>query len=70
MNWISIKDRTPEELGVYLVVNTAIPAYIFKATWYLDGFKADTCCIKMPYYHAVVTHWMPLPEAPEKKDKE
>lgn len=58
--WISVKDRLPEEekevlcylgnaLGKGLIV-----AFRRHGDWYFDGWKCPT-----------VTHWMPLPEPPK-----
>lgn len=54
--WISVHDRLPEMSGEYLVAT--VTGYVgvrhFYVTW-PRSFQADT-----------VTHWMPLPEPPEK----
>lgn len=55
--WISVRDRLPEENGDYLV---ALDDGYIGVTWYSadEGFDlwADA---------GEVTHWMPLPEPPE-----
>ena len=51
--WISVKDRLPEQFGKYLVVCKGIDIAqirLWEGTW--DSF-------------AEVTHWMPLPELPK-----
>lgn len=63
--WISVKDRLPEQKGEYLV--TYHPCY-----WDhvheeirvgLDTFRGKSSWAKKKYQR--VTHWMPLPESPE-----
>ena len=66
MDWISVKDKLPDEKGEYLVV--------YHPCWYrdnvswdvtkvgLDSFRGKTTWAKNKYQH--VTHWMPLPEPP------
>jgi hypothetical protein len=68
-NWISVKDRLPEEEGWYLVYTTPNSEYksinkaMFCKGYALGNFE--------PYWHgagghwANVTHWMPLPEPPK-----
>lgn len=66
MKWIDVKDQTPDRNGLYLVsyhgvylpsmldIDTAIWSQKTK-TWNLSSHKEGT-----------VTHWIPLPEPPEK----
>ncbi len=57
MNWISVKDRLPEE-GYYLVFikNPGPFKYIYVAYYYGDNeWNVD----------GEVTHWKPLPEPPK-----
>lgn len=73
--WISVKDRLPEESGTYLTVDmdTEIPymrTLDYSAKWhgwnccnYLDDEKQAKA------YEMNVTHWMPLPDAPEVDDE-
>jgi hypothetical protein len=69
--WISVKDRLPEKSGKYLTIDmdraypTMYPIH-YSAKWrgwncldYTDG-KLEA---RMHEMH--VTHWMPLPDAPE-----
>ena len=65
--WISVKDRLPEERGSYLVFE---PEFI-------DSELASWSVLVARYYEtdktfnynfqvlSNVTHWMPLPEPPE-----
>ena len=66
--WISVKDRVPKNSGRYLVVtrnkhdggtSIAITAYIKCkiGEWWSND------------YVYIVTHWMPLPEPPKKKER-
>lgn len=69
MNWISVKDRLPDENDDVLIydgngVSAATfdpPSKFHKGRWWLDG----ETCIDMEY----VTHWMPLPPAPTGEQK-
>lgn len=61
MEWISVEDRLPDQVGCYLTCykdeEIAIAAYWphFKIRWmYLDIEKSID-----------PTHWMPLPEPPK-----
>ena len=64
--WISVKDRLPEESGTYLAYTEYI-IYVLKYSAIhklfnvYDSFEEETAqklCIN-------VTHWMPLPEPPK-----
>lgn len=61
--WISVKDRMPEE-DVYVLAHNGVAPFIAAYTtnpskrWYaISGF---TIC---------PTHWMPLPESPKEEEK-
>ena len=56
MNWISVKDKLPEEDGSCLIV---IQPDIGKAWVKITDYCVDE---KLAPY---VTHWMPLPDPPE-----
>ncbi len=59
--WISVKERLPEEFENVLVANRRGKHYdIDKAWWSGSGFSR---CAKGSYRN--VTHWMPLPEPPK-----
>jgi hypothetical protein len=62
--WISVKDWLPEESGYYLVCN--------KAGWITDMHFSAKHQLWNVHDHSrnlenkiAVTHWMPLPDAPE-----
>ena len=66
--WISVKDRLPPPLEVVVLVVPTTKIYrkiwqgiieenmVDEIEWYADGFNVK---------RGVVTHWMPLPEAPK-----
>ena len=58
--WISVKDRSPEEEGLYLVavVNDHERRYS-KTAWYHGHGNW--------FLHQKVTHWMALPEPPKEE---
>ena len=68
--WISVKDRLPEEYGWYLVVtNGEVLAakrdpFLFRDIWNCDG-TGGFAIIK----DDEVTHWMPMPPAPKLGNK-
>lgn len=53
MNWISVKDRLPDEDGRYLVVENHLYRWVGVSTMRNGEFD-------MP-----VEYWMPLPELPK-----
>jgi len=71
MEWISVKDRLPEEplqtiivsnrkkvcIAVYSIVNIVVIAYYrLNGEWYCSEYES------LPWK---ITHWMPLPSLPE-----
>lgn len=64
MEWISVKDRLPEESGLYLTYggiyyNEKTKSEFLKVVRFKNNFICDfNPC-------AYVTHWMPLPEPPK-----
>lgn len=70
--WISVKDRLPERNKLVLVraVSTARGGNItfvgaYDGFWFLQT-AADTIGLTIQYD---ITHWMPLPEPPERDDE-
>ena len=67
MEWISVKDRLPNErIMPVLAFNGTAPIYnqhVFQATWFGQDkyFLANDRALK---YLGEITHWMPLPEPP------
>jgi hypothetical protein len=66
MNWISVKDRLPEEWSDVIVTDGInVNAGYFGGTWKEDGGVE-----KSGFYEyengieGLITHWMPMPEPP------
>lgn len=79
MNWISVKDRLPEDEGYYLVrvYYSDIEHCAFEVYgWYKGSFIYWAGGMELPVginthgenIPMKVTHWMPLPELPEVED--
>jgi hypothetical protein len=64
-DWISVKDRLPEEDDYYLLANetNVFTDFVFEQEIFLRG-KAAYYNIEKRSGHRF-THWMPLPEPPE-----
>ena len=66
LNWISVDDKLPDENGDYLVfgksyLGSCIYHCDYFDTKYQDWYK---------YPHGQVTHWMLLPDPPDREDGE
>lgn len=65
--WISVKDALPEDRNLYLVRQLIGQreyfniAYIFEDDWYEQ--RGGYLRLES------ITHWMPLPEPPEKEEE-
>lgn len=62
--WISVKERLPENDGSYLVIvseDKTMPPYVIIRIFYNGRFEAFT----EPFEKRIITHWMPLPPTPE-----
>ena len=61
--WISVKERMPETEGKYIVCTAKSSVYCtkFKGCGDIGVFKTDM--------NTHITHWMPLPDAPEVDDE-
>jgi hypothetical protein len=85
MIWISVKDRLPDQEGKYLVYAGELLRPHIVIAWFIkDLYKFDK--YDFPNKHRAgwvdyeldqgyaeltyVTHWMPLPAAPERSDRE
>lgn len=65
-DWIPVTERTPENLGMYLVIEThwldGSPVRKIAKWNTIDWFTADR---KSKEITPRVTHWMPLPQPPK-----
>lgn len=63
MEWISVKDRVPDEAGTYIV--TAHDGHKTRVTFrkWQNRFKCFDKSGSGAYWN--ITHWMPLPEPPK-----
>lgn len=72
--WISVKDRLPEDMGEVLVIVSGKPhenitldgAYEIAEYDPVEGWILE---MWPEWRSGVVTHWMPLPEPPEEEQK-
>lgn len=68
--WISVKDRMPETRHAVLVY-TPYHKNIWAASMHEDGnwyiWSPGSRVLLDPDWHGPITHWMPLPEPPEKE---
>lgn len=61
--WISVKDRLPEEDGYYLC---CIKSSLFPDRVYIDILECDKGSFEEGHiYTDTVTHWMLLPDLPK-----
>lgn len=60
MNWISVKERLPEQQKPVLV----FMSYGKMDVCYLDGEATFRQAVRAEHTNGDVTHWMPLPEPP------
>ena len=61
--WISVKDRLPEESGMYIV--TANDGHAQRVSFVLWQKKNRTWNLTGARSYWRVTHWQPLPQPPE-----
>lgn len=65
--WISVEDRLPEDhLKRYLIAFKDAGGSIVDAARYIPGLGWECCNWDVP--QKLITHWMPLPEAPKFAD--
>lgn len=65
MDWISVKDRLPEDDAMYLVYGRNGYGIAF-AVYYGDG--EWLICDDLTNITRFVTHWMPLPKPPKEEE--
>lgn len=74
MNWISVKERLPDEKRTAFLIagEYGRGPHIAIAIWGEDGWEVDRDDRLCGLYPSFITHWMPLPEppAPEPKNEE
>lgn len=63
--WISIKDRLPDDSREVLIHNAEYREPLMIIGWYSHDFKS---WVSYDVDNLEVTHWMPLPEPPKAKD--
>jgi hypothetical protein len=69
--WISCKERQPEESGTYLTVDMDSEFPYMRTLDYSAKWHGWNCCNYLDdekqakAYEMNVTHWMPMPDAPE-----
>ncbi len=56
--WISVEDELPEK-------NVPVLVWEKRGFSYVDRLEAECAWQIASTHHAIVTHWMPLPEPPE-----
>lgn len=62
IGWISVKDRLPERNGIYLAYDGE---YISTVEYEKGRHDSEWTDDYEGYLDLLVTHWMPLPEAPK-----
>lgn len=66
--WISVEEKLPaDHLKRYLIAFKDAGGSIVDAARYIPGLGWECCNWEVP--QGLITHWMPLPGAPEKGDK-
>ena len=70
--WVSVEDRLPEKDGIYLTKYRGdgrqnLRDEIWIRTYYFGGMYLENWNPKKPHKYTV-THWMPIPPLPEKKE--
>jgi hypothetical protein len=65
MEWISVKDRLPTQMGDYPVLICRTRNNVLQATWYNDGITHGFYIGDYAFYERdTINYWMPLPEPP------
>jgi hypothetical protein len=68
MEWISVKDRLPEftgDFGGFALVSDDVVAYSKSRRAFFADYSTQGWCDENGETPDGVTHWMPLPPAPE-----
>ena len=66
--WISVEEKLPADyIKRYLIAFKDAGGSIVDAARYIPGLGWECCNWEVP--QGLITHWMPLPEAPEEGDK-
>lgn len=66
--WISVEEKLPADyIKRYLIAFKDAGGSIVDAARYIPGLGWECCNWEIP--QGLITHWMPLPEAPEEGDK-
>ena len=65
--WISVKDRLPEESGEYLVYCPSVNRKVTSIDYYNGWFVRGIGEVKNP---DKITHWQPLPTQPTEPSNE
>lgn len=66
--WISVEEKLPaDHLKRYLIAFKDAGGSIVDAARYIPGLGWECCNWEVP--QGLITHWMPLPEAPEEGGK-
>lgn len=64
MTWINVKDRLPVE-GKWVLLGSSTHEFVDTGIYFEGKFVNPD----LDYLHRpTVTHWMPLPKAPEEKE--
>lgn len=67
MTWISVKDRLPEQQGVFLVCCRSIDGErrVITTAWYYPEQGPDGWSLIAHIQVSAVTHWIAVPPPPE-----
>ena len=66
--WISVEEKLPtDHIKRYLIAFKDAGGRIVDAARYIPGLGWECCNWEVP--QGLITHWMPLPEAPEEGGK-
>ena len=63
--WISVKDRLPDEDGLFLIYKLGKPWTPSISTCQYNSKPGGSHRWTHLHWSSTITHWMPLPKAPE-----